>query len=138
MSNYKKVLVPLDGSENSYKALREAAEIARVNNDELFILTVQDDGSLYGHALPILQQNYTKASEMILQKALDIVKDILNPQTFVVVGSPKRQIVEFATEQKADLIVIGATGSNYFERMTLGSTTAYVVNHAPCHVTVVR
>ena len=128
--NYKNILVPIDGSDNSYKALREAMEIARLNDVTLSVLTVQDDGKLYGHALPILKHNYTKAS--------DIVKDNVKVQTFVVVGIPKKQIVEFATEQKCDLIVMGATGSNYFERMTLGSTTAYVVNHAPCNVTVVK
>ena len=136
--NYKNILVPIDGSDNSYKALREAMEIARLNDVELSVLTVQDDGKLYGHALPILKHNYTKASEMILQEAVTIVKDNVKVQTFVVVGIPKKQIVEFATEQKCDLILMGATGSNYFERMTLGSTTAYVVNHAPCNVTVVK
>nr|WP_237460002.1 MULTISPECIES: universal stress protein [Lactococcus] len=138
MIRYKNILVPVDGSENAYKALREAVEIAQANKDEISILIVQDDGKLYGHALPIPKQRYTRASEMIVQEALDVVKDTVKSQIFVVVGLPKKQIVEFATEQKSDLIVMGATGANYFERMTLGSTTAYVVNHAPCNVTVVK
>ncbi len=135
---YKNILVPIDGSDKSYKALKEAMEIAYLNDIELSVLTVQDDGNLYGRALPILKHNYTRASEMILQEAAAIVNDKVKMESFVVVGIPKKQIVEFATEQKCDLIVMGATGSNYFERMTLGSTTAYVVNHAPCNVTVVK
>lgn len=53
-------------------------------------------------------------------------------------GDPKRSIIEFAKENDIDLIVIGATGRGAIERTLIGSTTAYVVNHAPCNVMVVK
>lgn len=138
MTKYNKILVPVDGSENSYKALRKAAEISQWDKGEVFILTIQNDGRLYNQALPISEDNYTKASEMILEEALAHLDETHQIQTFVVVGNPKKQIVEFAKVGEMDLIVIGATGSNYFEQMTLGSTTSYVMNHALCNVMVVK
>lgn len=41
-------------------------------------------------------------------------------------------------KEKIDLIVMGATGLNAVERVLVGSTTSYVVTHAPCNVLVVK
>ncbi len=53
-------------------------------------------------------------------------------------GNAKRKLVDFAREEKADLIVMGATGADFFEHLLLGSTTHYVIDHAPCDVLIVK
>ena len=54
------------------------------------------------------------------------------------VGNPKQIIVKYAADNAVDLLVIGATGKGAITQSLVGSTTAYVVNHAPCNVLVVR
>ena len=53
-------------------------------------------------------------------------------------GSPKKEIVDFAQANDIDLIVIGVTGTGAFDRLLVGSTTAYVIDHARCNVMVVK
>ena len=53
-------------------------------------------------------------------------------------NNAKRQIVQYAKENKIDLIVIGSTGTGVIDKFFVGSTTQYVVNHAPCNVMVVK
>jgi nucleotide-binding universal stress UspA family protein len=53
-------------------------------------------------------------------------------------GSVVEAIVEYATEEKAQLIVMGTRGMTGFKKMLLGSVSNGVVNHAPCAVLVVR
>lgn len=50
----------------------------------------------------------------------------------------KKEIVNFAKEFELDLIVVGSNGKGLLDRMLVGSTTTYVVNHAPCNVMVVK
>jgi nucleotide-binding universal stress UspA family protein len=52
--------------------------------------------------------------------------------------SAAESIISYATEQKADLIVIGTRGRSGLERLVLGSTASGVVSHATCPVLVVR
>ncbi|MCQ5149684.1 universal stress protein, partial [Coprococcus eutactus] len=61
-------------------------------------------------------------------------------ETYEIAGNPKLRIVNFAEEEdkNIDLIVIGATGTDMFDRLLVGSTTNYVINHAPCNVIVVK
>lgn len=55
----------------------------------------------------------------------------------VLEGKPSAQIVEYAEEWKADVIVMGSHGRSFWGRL-LGSVSNAVVNHAPCSVLVVR
>lgn len=85
----------------------------------------------------LLEQTYTTAKH-ILNKAETIISNEVLYKTHRVTGKPKPAIVQFAKEEKADLIIMGATGMGAFTRLLLGSTTAYVVNNAPCNVLIVR
>jgi nucleotide-binding universal stress UspA family protein len=62
----------------------------------------------------------------------------LEISTMVVKGSPERELIDVATEWRADLIVVGSHGRGFWGRLTLGSVTDAVVHHAPCSVLVVR
>ncbi|YAB14762.1 universal stress protein [Lactiplantibacillus plantarum] len=54
-------------------------------------------------------------------------------------GIPKHTIEDYAKQHpEIDLIVLGATGTNSPHRVAVGSTTSYVVDHAPCNVIVIR
>ena len=66
------------------------------------------------------------------------VSNTLNITTEVMVGSPKRIIVEEAEKWGADLIVVGSHGYRSWERMLLGSVSQAVALHAECSVEFVR
>ena len=62
----------------------------------------------------------------------------VNLTSQIIAGNPKREIVELAKKLDTDLIVMGATGLGALSLLLVGSTTAYVVNQAPCNVMVVK
>jgi nucleotide-binding universal stress UspA family protein len=62
----------------------------------------------------------------------------LDYETKIDSGNPKRKIVDYAVETQVDIIILGSTGKGAVEQAIVGSTTAYVVNHASCNVMVVK
>ena len=53
-------------------------------------------------------------------------------------GDPADAVVRQATDEEADLIVVGTRGLNVAQRTLLGSVSTKIVHHAPCDVLVVR
>lgn len=139
---YKNILVPVDGSEQSYKAVDEAIRIARLNHATLHVLTVKDINKYYGavHKGIVETPGLDQLAQDILANCKDIIREQVEYETYEIAGKPKLRIVNFAEEEdkNIDLIVIGATGTDMFDRLLVGSTTNYVINHAPCNVIVVK
>ena len=138
---YKTILVAVDGSDQSYNALHEAVKLAKRNDGKLHILTVIDIGRYYGMSGPTIVAEIPRlerVAEEIIDQASRLVGDGINFETHVATGRPTYRIIDFAKENKIDLIVIGATGADVIDKFLLGSTTQYVVNHAPCNVMVVK
>ncbi|MGM0216320.1 universal stress protein [Enterococcus sp. AZ109] len=139
MEKYRKILVTVDGSPQSKDAFEEACHIAERNSAELLLLTVLDVTGFRGTA----SESSVKLTEELQKVAEKTVNEFKASTTYpvetkVAAGNPKHEIVKIAEEAGTDLIVIGATGLNRLERWVLGSTTVYVVNHAPCNVMVVK
>ncbi|MBL3715266.1 MULTISPECIES: universal stress protein [Lactococcus] len=137
---YKNIMVAVDGSEQSDKAVREAVKIAKENETSLLVLHVKDDIRLYGstYGAPLILENLEEQARAIIDRAADIIKKQVEFKTYRVEGSPKKEIIDFSQEHDVDLIVIGVTGKGAFDRLLVGSTTAYVINHANCNVMVVK
>lgn len=74
----------------------------------------------------------------ILLKVGSIIPAESDFKTQILSGSPKREIVQYAKDNDNDSIVMGATGAGAFDKLLAGSTTNYVVNPAPCDVTIVQ
>ena len=66
------------------------------------------------------------------------MKDLEKIEPFIELGDPRSKIVEFAKDQEIEMIFLGATGKGEIQLTQIGSTAAYVVNEAPCSVTVIR
>lgn len=141
MEAYKNILVPVDGSKQSTIAFQEAIEVAKRNDAHLTVMTVVDfkysvgDPAFINDALKFhLNNAEIELDELIAQADLEEV----DLQKEITAGSPKRKIVDYAKEHKMDLIMMGSTGTGALEQVLVGSTTAYVVNRAPCNVIVVK
>lgn len=140
---YKNILVAVDGSEQSEKAFKEAVRIAKNNKAKLYITSIINDAELTTSAYSF-EKLFTMEKERVETEVLKKIQDarteeIANIEPIVDVGSPKRYIADIIPEShEIDLIIIGSTGKGAIQRTLVGSTTSYVVNHAPCNVLVVR
>ncbi len=145
---FGKVLVAVDGSEYSRRAVATAVELCRRLGSELVVLhVVQQPPYLFAAAgVPptALQQYFQDARkegwkyvEEAVQKAAEAsVKargEVLERQPSVV-----EAIASFAANEKVDLIVTGTRGLSGFKKIVLGSVASGVVAHAPCSVLVVK
>jgi nucleotide-binding universal stress UspA family protein len=142
---YKNILVAVDGSDQAEAAYQEAIKIAKRNGASLHILYVIEEMANYfgeltfsmGQMMEEIQEK--EEEEMKRRKANAHAAGINNVFTYVIYGYPKSLIADFSqSEEPIDLIVLGKTGLNGFQRMMVGSTTAYVVNHTKANVLVVN
>ena len=145
---YQKILVPLDGSDNSYLALKHAVQLAQTFKSKLYLVNVIDitrlnayspaayGGTLYTNLLKVAKDNSQDILDRGQQMAADAQVEALPIQ---VNSSPKASIATDIPEKyDIDLIVIGKSGTNAVSRIFLGSTTAYVVQKAVANVAVIN
>lgn len=123
----------------------EAVAAAKRNQATLHILYVNEVTGNYfgdfGFLTPNLQEELDEVAEkqMNEHRNLAIEKGLTDIETYILYGYPKTLIANFnESKEPIDLIVMGATGLNAVERALVGSTTSYVVNHAPCNVLVIK
>ena len=137
---YKRILVAVDGSDQAKEAIHEAVAIAKRNETSLFILHVKDETRLRGtpYALAINLEDLETESKSIINDTEKIINGEVEFEVHSFTGNPKKEIVAFAEQFDLDLIVVGSNGKGLLDRMLVGSTTTYVINHAPCNVMVVK
>lgn len=146
---YKKILVAIDGSKGGEKALDEAIEIAKQSEAHLDILQVIDLNSLeYGGAgISLDGEQIYEIEHQNEDYLLDLRKDLIEHDDFkedqvrvhLRFGNPKLVIVEdFQPEYQNDLIIVGATGKNFIQRMMVGSVASYVTRAAKCDVLIAK
>jgi len=152
---FQKILVPLDGSELSLKALEEAAQIAKMFSGKITLINVYSlqpiimpEESLSGYTGGPIFSDYevnkiTEGAEKLGSKILEDGKQRISAtkvhvETMLVEGHTVQEIVQTANEDNFDLIVIGARGMSRIREMLLGSVTDGVVHHARCAVLVIK
>ena len=141
---FKNIIFPTDFSESSLHALHVADEIADKFNSQLQILHVIYDMVAYADAAavtnwyPAMYVDLEKAAKEELHKVAKKVKFAKDPQLVVRRGVEETEIIRYADEQKADLIVMGTHGRTGVGRLLLGSTAEQVLRHAHCPVLTVR
>lgn len=139
------ILVPIDGSKISEKAVKTARELGKKFNAKLIILTVIPETSIFEqyptnfpYTLEIDKAN-TERAEFVLSDIEEELKDYEGEiETFYTSGNPSEQIVKFAEEKDANLIVMGNRGLGAFSRTLLGSVSNKVINHSKVSVLVVK
>jgi universal stress protein A len=141
---FKRILVPIDFSDCSKKALQYALPLAEQHQAVLTLLYVVPSpfyaaGEYGGVDYASLQAEMRAGGERELAGlALDEARSEKAPETVVRTGSAAVEIVELAKRLPADLIVISTHGRSGLKHVMLGSVTEHVVRHAPCPVLVVR
>lgn len=138
---FKTILVPIDGSQDSFAALEKAEVLAEALDSKLVILTVLTDAKVIEHYPgDFLTTDFKKAQALrgkqILEKAMHSVDIKGEVETTVRVGWAAEEITKCADEKDVDLIVIGSRGLGGFSRTLLGSVSNKVLNMAKIPVLV--
>lgn len=135
-------LVALDGSQQADKVVRKAVVEAQRSEARLILFRVLETPDYLFEVTgypKIIQKTYDFLEEALadLQQELKQQYPELEVSYYLQEGKPTRCIQQFAADvEPVDRIIMGITGES--EQNLTGSTTAYIVNHAPCDVLVVK
>lgn len=140
---YKKIFVPVDGSETAQRALQEAATLAKEQGAKLHLAHVVEP--LY-HLAAETHGDFVRVVQREAKKLVDDAAALARGQgveaSAAVVDSAGRRvaaaIAEEAKKAGADLIVMGTHGARGFEHLVLGSVAEGVVRRATMPVMLIR
>ncbi len=141
MSNsYKKILIPLDGSKYSEKALQRACEIANVFDSKLILIYVVEK------SLPINlldRKEYLKMLRKFGQKTIEkansfVRKKGITPKAILKEGNIIDEIEKVVKKEKCDLVIVGNKGLGAVTRFLLGSVSNKLAQSCSCSVLIVK
>ena len=143
-----KILVAVDGSDPSFNASAYAIDLAKRNDAELIVLYIispvpysQFEYANIGRMKEIESIEMEKAQREVVDKVkqkatenkVSVKTEVLIKYTSVV-----KEIVEYAEDNKVDMIVIGSRGVTGLKKLLLGSVANGVVTYSHCPVLVVK
>lgn len=143
LEKYERIMVAIDGSKEAELAFKKGVNIALRNKAELLLVHIIDTRALQSVATfdaYIYEKLETEAHSVLddyekqaRESGVGAVKQVIE------FGNPKPLLAtDIPEKEKADLIMLGATGLNAFERLVIGSSSEYVLRHAKVDLLVVR
>jgi len=140
---YKRIVVPLDGSKLAEQALPHAMAQAEKFGAELVLLQVLEPLPDVTFSAPVTVRSAERRSAELAREYLEAVAARITVsgvavRTEQLEGRPYVEIVRYAEEQGADMIVISTRGQSGFSRWLLGSVTDRVVRGATVPVLLVQ
>lgn len=135
-----RILLATDLAPASVGAAAQAIRLARDLRAELLVLSVIDGFSRGIADAPPERMDQRRSAREVAAQALVLRgrREGVRVSFLVWEGDPGPTIVDAATAELADLVVVGSRGRNRVERFVLGSVSDHVVRHAPCPVLIVR
>ena len=139
--SYNKILIPLDGSVFSDRALEMGIELAKLAGSEITILFVKDVSVYTPGSVSIgidgIRTTLENGSDSVLGTAAKKLKDAgVRYSEISADGIPGQVICDLSTNY--DLIVMGPSGKTGLRKLVLGSVAQYVVTNAKCSVMAVK
>jgi nucleotide-binding universal stress UspA family protein len=146
MIKLKKILYPTDFSESSLEALKYGISFAKEYGAKLTVMHVVNEQIFSeGLSLPRVVSMEDVEREMVAEaeRQLKVIIPLedragLDWEVVIKKGNPFLEIIRYAHEQDADLIIIGTHGRSGIEHIIFGSTAERVVRKAPCPVLSVK
>jgi len=139
------VVVGIDGSPNSERALDRAMKQAAAVQTPLTVIAVHEVPKSYWGHMPVtgpadepVLEKLRQAAEEMTQRAADRLGDGGRPASVTVhavSGFVVKELVD--ASQDADLVVVGARGASGFAKVLVGSVSSEVVQHSACPVVIV-
>ncbi|HET6715635.1 MAG TPA: universal stress protein [Nitrososphaeraceae archaeon] len=150
-SLFSKIIVPMDGSDYSFKAAEYAIDIARRYESEITLISIVASrvrygasSGIFGAIPPSYLKRYENEAKKWFNRVLVKVKNdgskVKKIKTDVITTplSIVSTILQYAQKDDADLIVLGTRGITGFKKMLVGSVASGVVAYAHCPVLVIR
>jgi nucleotide-binding universal stress UspA family protein len=139
---YKKILVPLDGSEESEKALTTAQKMLQASEGgQLILLRVTEIPTSRSWTSSDVLRAKEEETKAVMGYLEEVKARLADPSIELIMHtgpSPAQVIADTAREQNADLIVMTSHGRSALHQFLLGSQTEKTLRMAPCSVLVVR
>jgi nucleotide-binding universal stress UspA family protein len=142
---FENILVGVDGSQSSEKALKKAVELAKALNAKLNIVAIVKPLELA--AIDYVPPEDIEKYEMeeiekvkpCLKEAVEYAQENgIEPVYKILEGEPAEELMDYADENKCDLIIVGYRGKGGFKKLLLGSTAGNLVKYANQSVLVVK
>ena len=127
MIQIKRILVPVDFSDASKKAVNYGMSLALQFDSELFLANI----------VPFDRDLYEKAKVKLFELIPKHIWERLDFETIVKSGDVRDEILGIVNDRQVDLVVMGSHGRGYFQRMVLGSVTERMLRKLPVPVLTV-
>lgn len=139
---FSKILVSYDDSDLSKKALQKAADLARIDEstelDVLNVVTVPTNQFIVGDVYREVRESTLKYGHEVVNRTNKVLDELPNAtHTFVKEGQPVRTILDFASQNGYDLIIIGSRGLSGVKEF-LGSVSHGVVQRSKIPVLIIK
>ncbi len=144
---FKSILVPVDGSELSLKALNHASMLVQSSGAKLTVMTASPEfPTMRGGEDYMVTPLSTQQWDEMIERQTDAIKERVNkhlkelPYEFTAVPSdhPYDAIISVAKKRQCDLIIMASHGRRGLAAMLLGSETTKVLTHSTIPVLVCR
>ncbi len=137
---YSKIMVAVDGSENSMRAVEQAAMLAEASGPECSVRLLSVIAiDVYSDMVYDPLEAHGDAQLEKVRPAIELcAKRNVHAEAFLLHGRPAEEIIRVANDGNADLLVIGCRGLNTLQELAIGSVSHKVIKHAKCPVLVVK
>lgn len=135
-----RILVPVDGSANSFRGLEAAAGLASKTGASVILLhsVYEPPRSETGGASKMSEEQGMEIRRMMDKAEAVLAKAGVEYTKSVISGNVGHNIVKAAHAKKADMVVIGSRGRGVFREVFFGSTANYVVHASKVPVLIVK
>lgn len=136
MENIKRIIIPVDDTEDSKNAVKKGAFLAKLLGVEAKIITVNDTHQFISSV--VLEEKLKKEASAFLEKFKKIAEELgVKIETQLITGKPSEEIVKFVKED--DLIIMAHHDrTKGIDKIMEKSVSREVVSNAPCSVLVVK
>jgi nucleotide-binding universal stress UspA family protein len=132
-----KILLAIDSSSASQNVIAEAATRPWPSRTRFCVLHIVDVLGM-GRSLAMIDEEKRSGQALVAAAAEKLVRAGHETSTDILVGFPRKAVVQYAEEWKADFVMVGSHGQSALSRFLLGSVAQAVLRTAPCSVEVVR
>ncbi len=146
MLNFKRILVPYDGSEHAKKAVRQAVSIAECTEDAvLYVISIDEDISALdmnnlerAYMNEQLQAVHSSPAKTHIQDAKGMIPPSVKAEYTTRTGDAGPLLESFAREKNCDLVVMGSRGLGALSGLVMGSVSNYLAAHIACPIFIIR
>lgn len=142
-----KILLPVDGSKNSEKAIDYALTIAEDEGSEIIVLNAVDSKRMTSLPEDALNQESELVFEQEGRRVTENIKDIIlgrsncpdkiNVRLLALEGNPAGLIKKISQDEDVDMVIMVSSGKHFVDRFLLGSVTEKTVRQSPVPVLVI-